>query len=250
MHVFLLIVLFVIAANDVVKGYSMPPPPAQSRRAFTKMVVASVPFIALPANAIDPALLKTLPTEGDTTGGSKRLAEVMKIQQESINNDPELVELMEGVSYREYRVGNNSPVVSDGSRVGLEMTVRCSTVTSASEPNGAMIYSTSRDDDLGELLVKIGGGTVPASIEKVRARGRSAVAKAPLTNLTHPGRRAVAKAPLTILTHPFNTTLVAVHRRHVQGRAEEDLFEFREGLRVEERGNFTDAEGRQGEKNS
>ena len=86
-----------------------------------------------------------------------------------MNADPEVVDVEDGVSYREYRVGNGDTIVSDGSRVGLEMTVRCSTVTSANEPNGAMIYSTSRDDDLGELLVKVGSGALPASIEKVRA---------------------------------------------------------------------------------
>ncbi|GMI29783.1 hypothetical protein TrRE_jg12440 [Triparma retinervis] len=137
--------------------------------AFTKMisVASAAPFIiALPVNAIDPALLKTLPTEGDATGGSSRLAEVARIQQGYMNADPEVVDVEDGVSYREYRVGNGDTIVSDGSRVGLEMTVRCSTVTSANEPNGAMIYSTSRDDDLGELLVKVGSGALPASIEK------------------------------------------------------------------------------------
>ena len=83
-----------------------------------------------------------------------------------INDDPELVDIVEGVQTREYKVGNGAQVVSDSSRVGLEMTVRCATVTSDKEPNGALIYSTQKDDELGEIILKMGDRSVPDSIEK------------------------------------------------------------------------------------
>ena len=124
------------------------------------------PFLSpISANAIDPSLLRTFPIEGDTSGSASRLANLAAIQQSKIDTDPELVDVIEGVQTREYKKGDG-PQASDGSRVGVEMTVRCSTVTSTTEPNGAMIFSTSRDDDLGELIFRIGKGDIPASLEK------------------------------------------------------------------------------------
>jgi len=39
--------------------------------------------------------------------------------------------------------------------LALELTIRCATLTSATEPNGVLLYSTLRDDNLGEILFAI-----------------------------------------------------------------------------------------------
>merc|ERR1712072_415161 len=164
-----LLVLLVALQLSYISSYNNFSPSHSRRQLFERIVTAAGPAFVAPsvANAIDPSLLKqlkTLPIEGDD--GSSRLAGLAALQQSQINDDPELVDIVEGVQTREYKVGNGAQVVSDSSRVGLEMTVRCATVTSDKEPNGALIYSTQKDDELGEIILKMGDRSVPDSIEK------------------------------------------------------------------------------------
>ena len=82
----ILVVLVFALQISRISSYNTPGTPTRhpSRRlAFRKMMTVTAPIFLAPglANAIDPTLLKTLPVEGDTTGGSSRLANLAAIQQ-------------------------------------------------------------------------------------------------------------------------------------------------------------------------
>lgn len=140
-----------------------PHPPSSlssTRSSFLRtapFLVAPLLFPPPPSLAISLDELKSLPIEGDVSGGATRLANLEALQAAAIAKDPQLVDVSPGVQYREYKVGGG-PAVAEGSRVAAEMTVRCSTVTSTKEPNGVKIYSTLEDDDLGEVLLRTGAG--------------------------------------------------------------------------------------------
>jgi len=120
------------------------------------------------ANAgIDPNALRSLPVEGDNTGVETRLRqiELNKNRPEDTIDVPWTV-LEDGVQYRDYRDGKGDMEVSDGSKVGVEMTIRCKSFATAQEPGGLKYFSTKDDTDFNELAFTVGNGEVLAQLEE------------------------------------------------------------------------------------
>lgn len=138
--------------------------------ATTVSTILAAPQIA---NAgIDPNALKNLQVEGDTSGIKTRMTQI-----ENLNNnyDPnDLVDipftkLSSGVSYREYREGKTTegaPVVQPGSKVAVELTIRCKSFATANDPGGVKYFSTKKDTDFNELAWTMGDGTNSAGLEE------------------------------------------------------------------------------------
>lgn len=82
---------------------------AVDRRSWLDQVTASGFLWGMPTVAqagIDPALLKSLPVQGDESGAAQRLRQVEEIQRPQTDLvDIPFTELPSGVSYREYRQG-------------------------------------------------------------------------------------------------------------------------------------------------
>jgi hypothetical protein len=75
---------------------------ALDRRCFLAVAILTAPSIA--RAGIDPALLKSLPVQGDDTGSAQRLRQVEAIQKPVVDDKP-FESLPSGVSFREYREG-------------------------------------------------------------------------------------------------------------------------------------------------
>lgn len=123
---------------------------------------------APPANAgIDPALLKSLPVQGDESGASQRLRQVEAIQKPASDLvDVPFEEFPSGVSFREYREGKGEAVVQPGSKVAVEMTIRCKSFATANEPGGLKYFSTKDDTEFNELAWTIGSGELLPGLEE------------------------------------------------------------------------------------
>ena len=80
-----------------------------SRRSFFTAAGTGAMCLVIPTVAqagIDPAMLKSLPVQGDESGSSQRLRQIEAIQRPSSDLvDIPFEELPSGVSYREYRAG-------------------------------------------------------------------------------------------------------------------------------------------------
>lgn len=144
---------------------------ADGRRGFLASAsTALLPLVASPlvANAgIDPSALKSFQVEGDVSGAATRLKEIEAIQkpaEDLVNKEYE--KLSSGVSYREYREGKGGAVVEKGSRVAVEMTIRCQSFATANEPGGVKYFSTKDDTDFNELAWTIGNGNLPPGLEE------------------------------------------------------------------------------------
>jgi len=59
--------------------------------------------------------------------------------------------LPNGASYRDYREGKGETTIQPGSKVAVELTIRCKSFATADEPGGLKYYSTKQDTDLNEL---------------------------------------------------------------------------------------------------
>lgn len=131
----------------------------------TASIVLLLPDVAMAG--IDPSALKTLPVEGDKTGATTRLQqlEANKNRPEDLADVP-FTELPSGVSYREYRQGKGEAVVQDGSKVAVEMTIRCRAFATANEPGGLKYFSTKEDTDFNEYAFVVGAGTAPPGLEE------------------------------------------------------------------------------------
>ena len=75
-------------------------------------------------------------------------------------------ELPSGVSYREYREGKGNRVVQKGSTVDVEMSIRCESLTTGSEPQGVKYYSTKADTPTNSLVWTIGSGELLPGLEE------------------------------------------------------------------------------------
>lgn len=120
------------------------------------------------ANAgIDPSALKDLPVAGDESGTATRLRqiEMTKNRPEDLVDQP-FVTLPSGVSYREYREGKGAAVVEEGSKVGVEMTIRCKSFSTAQEPGGIKYFSTRDDTDFNEIAFTVGSGEILPGLEE------------------------------------------------------------------------------------
>jgi len=133
--------------------------------AGVSLVVAGMPGIA--HAGIDPSLLKALPVEGDASGAEQRLRQVQALQNPvSDLEDLPYQTLPSGVSYREYRGGKGDAVVTKGSKVAVEMTIRCKSFATANDPGGVKYYSTKDDTDFNELAWTVGDGTASPALEE------------------------------------------------------------------------------------
>lgn len=127
--------------------------------------ISIVPRIA---NAgIDPSALKNYQIEGDASGVATRLKQ---IQEEKVRPsdtiDIPFTELPSGVSFREYREGKGEAVVQSGSKVAVEMTIRCKSFATANEPGGVKYFSSKDDTDFNEVAWTIGSGEILPGLEE------------------------------------------------------------------------------------
>jgi FKBP-type peptidyl-prolyl cis-trans isomerase len=141
-----------------------------NRRSFVGATASTVGLLVAtsPANAgIDPTLLQNLPVQGDVSGTSQRLRQIEAIQKPASDRvDIPFEELPSGVSYREYREGKGEAAVQPGSKVAVEMTIRCKSFSTANEPGGVKYYSTKDDTEFNELAWAIGSGELLPGLEE------------------------------------------------------------------------------------
>mmetsp|Transcript_30800 Transcript_30800/g.34069 ORF Transcript_30800/g.34069 Transcript_30800/m.34069 type:complete len:299 (+) Transcript_30800:137-1033(+) len=144
-----------------------------SRRDFltSSILLGSSATLLLPpqiANAgIDPSLLKGLAIDGDDGGNVRRLKSIQNvIKPESDLINQEYEKLPSGVQYREYREGKGNEVVQAGSKVFVEMSIRCQSFATANEPGGVKYFTTKDDTDFNELGWTLGTGAFPKGLEE------------------------------------------------------------------------------------
>jgi len=145
-----------------------------SRRNFITQSTAVASFSSLltvlPKNAnagIDPNALKSYQITGDTTGVRTRLSQIegTKTRASDADNTPYEV-LPSGVSYREFREGKGEVVVQSGSKVAVEMTIRCKSFSTTDEPGGVKYFSTKADTEFNEVAWTIGSGELIPGLEE------------------------------------------------------------------------------------
>ena len=136
----------------------------------------AMPFYApLPSYAIDPSELRQYASPEVKQGlklGSKQgnIADELKKYKETQDAldmaEVAFTELPSGVSYREYREGKGNRVVQKGSTVDVEMSIRCESLTTGSEPQGVKYYSTKADTPTNSLVWTIGSGELLPGLEE------------------------------------------------------------------------------------
>lgn len=145
-----------------------------TRRTVISQILLSSPSLFImtnyPQNAnagIDPNTLKQYQVEGDISGSQQRLRqlEVEKNRPEDTMNIP-FEDLPSGVSYREYREGNGETIVQNGSKVAVEMTIRCKSFATANDPGGLKYFSTKDDTAFNELAWTVGSGELLPGLEE------------------------------------------------------------------------------------
>lgn len=121
-----------------------------------------------PANAgVDPSLLKSLKVDGDVSGQAQRMRQLEEIQRpasDTVNIPYE--KLDSGVEYREYREGRGDAVVQTGSKIAVELTIRCQSFVTAKEPGGLKYFTTKGDTEFNELAWTVGSGEFPPGLEE------------------------------------------------------------------------------------
>lgn len=134
----------------------------------TASVASSFLFAATANAAIDPALLKALPVEGDTTGAASRLRMIESANgpQPDDSKDIAFTKLPSGASYRQYREGKGDATVGPGSKVAIETTIRCSSFPTRDEPGGVKYFTTKGDTEFNELAWTVGSGEFPPELEE------------------------------------------------------------------------------------
>ena len=136
----------------------------QSASSFL-LVAAGNPNLA---NAgIDPSALKALPVEGDTSGVRTRLQQLDAVNgpRPEDSKDIAFTKKPSGASYRDYREGKGDATVQQGSKVAVEMTIRCQSFATADEPGGLKYFTTKQDTEFNELAWTVGDGEVPPELE-------------------------------------------------------------------------------------
>lgn len=56
--------------------------------------------------------------------------------------------------------------VQAGSKIAVEMTIRCKSFATANEPGGLKYFSTKEDTDFNELAWTVGSGALPPGLEE------------------------------------------------------------------------------------
>ena len=156
-----------------------------SRRLISSRIFATFTFtgvgslLSLPRAAlagIDVSSLKSFPVDGDASGAATRLKN-LQMQGTKIERGVDvdggvgvmttLTRLESGVTYRDINYGRDgSRIVRRGSNVGAEMTVRCKSLVTPSEPEGAKYYSTKVDNGANEISWTLGSGDFPRGLEE------------------------------------------------------------------------------------
>lgn len=131
-------------------------------------ITSTLLWFPLTAHAgIDPALLQKLPVQGDEAGTAQRLRQLEAIQKPSSDLvDIPFTELPSGVSFREYREGKGEAVVQNGSKVAVEMTIRCKSFATVNEPGGLKYFSTKDDTEFNEVAWIVGSGDLLPGLEE------------------------------------------------------------------------------------
>ena len=57
-------------------------------------------------------------------------------------------------------------VVQPGSKVAVEMTIRCKSFSNAKNPGGVKYFSTQTDTEFNELAWTVGNGELPPGLEE------------------------------------------------------------------------------------
>ena len=143
----------------------------KGRRDFLSVsTISLVSVLSMPGVAsagIDPSALKSLPVEGDVSGQAQRLRQLEAIKNpETDLVDVPFEELPDGVSYREYRRGKGEATVKEGSKVAVEMTIRCKSFATANEPGGLKYFSTKEDTEFNEVAFTVGSGEILPGLEE------------------------------------------------------------------------------------
>jgi hypothetical protein len=133
--------------------------------------LAAAATLLLPQNAnagIDPSMLKSIPVEGDVSGAALRLKQIAAETGERPTDTEDIpyTELPDGVKYRDYREGKGDAVVQAGSKVAVEMTIRCQSFSTNTEPGGIKYYSTKDDADFNEYAFTVGSGQLSPAFEE------------------------------------------------------------------------------------
>jgi len=117
---------------------------------------------------IDPSMLQALPVEGDASGTLTRLKQLQAERGPKPDDvrDAPYTELSDGIKYREYREGKGDATVQAGSKVAVEMTIRCQSFSTATEPGGVKYFSTKDDTEFNEYAWTVGSGQVMPELEQ------------------------------------------------------------------------------------
>ena len=130
---------------------------------------------------IDPSALKSLPIEGDISGSTTRLRQLSSLTNNNSatgarpddSKDIAFTVLPSGEgSYRTYREGSGDATIQPGSKVAVEMTIRCRSFATTDEPGGVTYFTTKGDTDFNELAwtvgssAEYGGAIVPTQLEE------------------------------------------------------------------------------------
>jgi FKBP-type peptidyl-prolyl cis-trans isomerase len=184
-------------SNENYSGIQSP-----NRRSFLVKVsqVALVVSGVQPANAgIDPSSLKSLPVEGDTSGAATRLRQIESADgpRPEDSKDIAFEVLPSGASFREYREGKGDATIQPGSKVAVEMTIRCRSFATANEPGGLKYFSTKEDTEFNELAWTIGDGQLPPELEEgMMGMRKGAVRRIELPSTTVFNARKLGTLPL------------------------------------------------------
>ena len=138
---------------------------AAAAAASSFLVLGGIDIPAAEAG-IDPNALKALPTEGDASGSASRLRQIEAITTQPVNTDAVFEKLPSGVSYGEFREGKGDAVVQPGSKVAVEMSIRCKSFATGNEPGGVKYFSTKDDTDFNELAFTVGSGEILPGLEE------------------------------------------------------------------------------------
>ena len=63
-------------------------------------------------------------------------------------------------------INQTTSVVQAGSKVAVEMSIRCKSFATANEPGGVKYFSTKDDTDFNELAFTIGSGEISSALEE------------------------------------------------------------------------------------
>jgi hypothetical protein len=128
-----------------------------NRRSFVSAGVAvagGLVGVASPAFAgIDPALLKSLPVQGDESGTAQRLRQIEAIQKPASDLvDVPFENLPSGVLYREYREGKGEAVGMVLTNLVVVVVVECASIRFKKMRSLAAVHTRSTRGTLQEVL--------------------------------------------------------------------------------------------------